>query len=142
MSEPAVLAAVAARLTALGVAAAVFLDVPDPLPRVLRLPHLVVQRDDTGLEVTPLTLRYERWTYGVQVTAYLGGPGSGAQPVGRRLAALAPTLAAAWTADPTLGGVCHEARYAGDSSNLATYRAAKTAPALTGRLRITEIVRR
>lgn len=142
MSETAVLAAVAARVGALAAADEVYVEAPDPLPRVHQQAIVVIRRDDTGLLVTPLTLGYDRWEYGVEIVAYLGGPSSGRQPVGARLAALAPALAAAWTADPTLGGTVVEARYGGDTSNLTTYRAAKEPPALIGRLRIVEWVPR
>lgn len=142
MPEPTVLAAITAAVQSLGVADEVYHEPPDPLPRVHRGAIVVVRRDDTGLQVTPLTLGYDRWEYGVEIVAYLGGPSSGRQPVGARLAALAPALAAAWTADPTLGGVCVEARYGGDTSNLSTYRESKQAPALIGRLRIVEWIPR
>src|SRR5215217_8235878 len=143
MSETAVLAAVQAVVTALAVAAEVFGEDPEgPLPRVHDRPIVIVERDDTGLLVTPLTLGVDQWRYTVRIRALLGGPSVSGQRAGAAAAGLATTLAGAWTADPRLGGLVAEARWAGDSTNLATYRAAKEAPTWIGRLLITEWVPR
>lgn len=141
MPESAVLAAIVARAKALGVADEVYAGRPDPLPTPRRKPILVITRDDAGAVVTALTFGADRLRYTALLIAYLGTPRT-AGPLAASRAATMAALVDDFSADPSLGGLCVEARYVGDSTNLQRYRIAKEAPVWIGRLAVQEDVSR